>query len=514
MLVRSSFKTTPVRQLAAAYTETNYKSHPDITALASKRTRSLMTSDTSELLQNRAKNCQQARGSMKFRRPERAFATAIASDIISKRYKLDKIPVDSHLGKKTMRVGADTFGKRKDPKCSIDISGICSTTQATSWFSPCQENSGLPSADLKMMDDAYTAKDVGLCELGFLNTIVDAGIFIVFRKLKGKFPIKGWHVGLFHYRESSAVAWPVTLAPVPGHVDTKYIVFDMDLKEPRFINLVSWKDVTAVEYEVHSWSWQCENFPNAKGVWPPAAARGIIVKKERPLDEVVPENGWYDYDGADLQRFAKHFGWGLDAVTCDIDLLVAMIQNSLPKASNEETMSWLRPRLRGNAYSDPDCVDILLDVDEAAKCLLRDEEQLVRKEQEASTRSKASRRAFHDAYRKKCRELKLGGGPAAKKRKPPEKIMIADNFEMAEQRVIKIFMPPQSCLWKSRGTQDWKAQVKDWPHEISRRCSKYGEDRAVRLVISEAWYQYLTLRGEDYGSAGVEGLVGLDEVLR
>jgi hypothetical protein len=111
------------------------------------------------------------------------------------------------------------------------------------------------------------------------------------------------------------------------------------------------------------------------------------------------------------------------------------------------------------------------------------------------------------------KELKDKGGPAAKKPKPPEKKALPKELDMAEQHTVKQFMPGFSKVWKSRGTGDWKAQVEGWPSEISRRCCKYGEDRAIRLVVSEAWYQHGLLRGQDYADAAISNLLALDELL-
>ena len=79
-----------------------------------------------------------------------------------------------------------------------------------------------------------------------------------------------------------------------------------------------------------------------------------------------------------------------------------------------------------------------------------------------------------------------------------------------DTKLVKPLFPPNSVPWKSRGDAAWHCQVSGWPHSINRSARKYGDDMAILIVLSLAWWQHSILNGTPYVDAGVEGLI--DEV--
>ena len=86
-------------------------------------------------------------------------------------------------------------------------------------------------------------------------------------------------------------------------------------------------------------------------------------------------------------------------------------------------------------------------------------------------------------------------------------------MEMLEHKDVKTFFPPTNGeVWKSRGTNTWHFAVKGWLGEKSRSCTTRGQTTALRLLISEAWYQWTLLEGKPYDAAGVQNLASLEEL--
>ena len=103
--------------------------------------------------------------------------------------------------------------------------------------------------------------------------------------------------------------------------------------------------------------------------------------------------------------------------------------------------------------------------------------------------------------------------PPTKKHKKA-KHDIPSNVEMMDTADIKYLFPPNAIPWKSRGDSGWHCQVRGWPSSINRSARKYGDESAVKIVISLSWWQHSVLTpGFAYADAPVGGLL-LEEALQ
>ena len=74
----------------------------------------------------------------------------------------------------------------------------------------------------------------------------------------------------------------------------------------------------------------------------------------------------------------------------------------------------------------------------------------------------------------------------------------------------KKFMPPSSYLWKVNNSLSWCARCPPFsPIQRSWRC--HGELQALRLVISQAWWQWCRLNGVAWEDAPITGLIFEDD---
>ena len=162
---------------------------------------------------------------MRWRRPERCHAIAVASDIVGGRYKLRQPAVDVPVVRKTGKLDKTAFGKGV-LKCSLDLHGVCTTKQKAAYFSPTAANGGLPFADLAVLRAAYSADGASVIEKACLGAFAACQCTFAFKRVGGDRDF-GWCIGLTHYTGSAIAVWPIRIAAVPHHPNNQYIEFDL-----------------------------------------------------------------------------------------------------------------------------------------------------------------------------------------------------------------------------------------------------------------------------------------------
>ena len=212
-------------------------------------------------------------------------------------------------------------------------------------------------------------------------------------------------------------------------------------------------------------------------------------------------------DITELQLVAGHLKINTDGCSTLIELLFVMIKAVLA-VSDKQVMEIIALRLTLEPTTDIDCMEAILQVDEAAAALEHDEEQQLRATVRASQAQQHGLRDFHAEFRSKMQSISadaVGGGPA--KRAKKTRVVIPEVFTALLQKDLKKLVPPDTLIWLSRSSESWKCRVKGWPSEISRSWRTRAESDAVRLVLSEAWYQHGVLTGIDWGDLPVDGLL-------
>ena len=509
MLGRSCFALTSTQQLVHAYEEFGWQLVQDITSLLQKRSSQVLSSVIVEHINNAQKNNRQAKGSMKYRRPERSLAVTIASKVGDGRYDYSALVADVPLSRDSMRLTKAVFG-RDAPDPSIDVSGISSTTAKAGWFSPLPANVGVPGADLDVMLYAYRKQDATVFRNVFLSCACDYRHHIVIRFVddEGGGVTGRWYLCTWHYHDSAGFGWPVQLVVVPGYLDDSYLAFDLDVASVVPLVVHDWSRIVGRSFRWRGVSFQRHTFPVAH--WQPAI-RAIVTTQEMPLDKLAALNGWWQLDFPTIKQIAPALGKNIDNISTLCTALLSLTQQVLD-VSAADALTHVSQRLVGAPSQDRDTMDILLGVDEAASCLLRDEEEKLRAEQAKAREQQSSLLAFHDEFKEAVRERNATGpGPARKKAKV-KPITLPESLEMIVQKDAKVFFPSSCLLWKSRGSATWHIRMKGWLEEKSRAIKRWGETRALKLLITEAWYQWSVLEGVEFSSAPVLGLFPLSEL--
>jgi hypothetical protein len=515
ILARSAFKTVPARQLTEANKEFaidgEFQPASAVLELVAERTRGVITSVPVERVNGMQKNHSQFRGCKKWRRPERAFGIAIASRILQTQHKYNKVKRVVILKRKSIKLHKNAYGKRKQTP-TLDVTKVATIAAKASYFSPKPESTGKPAADrylLKEMD-LFPAT---LAENAFMGCCSEALHGVVFSREQGSSSKIPWHFGLCHFAGTCCAALAVDLAKVPGYDNFLYVNFDVAETRPHLFAITDW-ELNAHIVQWRSWSWQCEYLPNAVRDLRPGI-RAFVDSAPKKMVEIAAEAGWWNLNLTTLRELAKFFKWPIAQDEDTFHTLFEMTKQARPGKSDDEILSYIAPRLKADPRFRHGCSDILIEVDEAAKCLERDDEERLVKEKHKASDATHVQDTFKAAWAKKRRQIAEARAKAKAKCKakgkgkaaPAVARILPASMDMMLQTEAKRWMPPppKSFIWKSRGDSAWHTCVEPFP-ECSRSVARHGAE-ALKMVLSDAWRSWCLREGVDVGACPMRGLI-------
>ena len=506
MLDRSVFKLTATMQLVHAHDEASWTYTADIAQLLEDKARGVGSSNVCEHVNNAMKNAKQAKGSMKFRRPQRSMAAAIAAHVLTCRYKFALPPQDIAVSRASVTLDGKAFGRKIDAP-SIDIKGVASTKSKAAWLSPKPENFAISGGDIYVLKQAKEKEEPAIVADSIMSCICNYKYNLVIKKGDTRDGKSQWLYGLWHFAGSAGFGWPVTIEVVPGHKEMQVLRFAEDVSEHVPIVLSTWENVKARTVTWRSVSYQqhyCK-----KATWR-HAIRAFVTSAEQDLQSIAAANGFWDLPLTTLQKVAHNIGVDITSATSLVDGLFTVCKEITKYNDDQVLDDCLAPRLEACPPQDNEVMDVLMDVDEAVSCLMRDEQHNFLQEQKHAKETLCATHVVHDEFRELIQKTH-----AAKVKKPKvARITILEDMEaMHEQKDVKKYFPKDTLVWKSRGSTTWYARVKGWPQEKSRSVRKWGQTRALHLLISMAWYQYSVLNGKKYSDMPVDNLVDLDTLL-
>ena len=84
------------------------------------------------------------------------------------------------------------------------------------------------------------------------------------------------------------------------------------------------------------------------------------------------------------------------------------------------------------------------------------------------------------------------------------------NLDGYEQKDVKLLMPENSFIWKNRSGGAWVSKVTGFG-ECARSVAKYGESKALALVIASAWHDWCLDQGIPLEQCPMQGLPQLED---
>jgi hypothetical protein len=228
----------------------------------------------------------------------------------------------------------------------------------------------------------------------------------------------------------------------------------------------------------------------------------VLGPDEAPLSVVAARNAWWSLDLASLKEVAGHLQLPVPAQSSLFDALVIMVRGVLQN-TEEEALAILAQRLV-SLDGGQECVQELLEVDEAAKVLTFEDEKVLKKEQEAGKERQNNYHIFAAEYvakKKAVRAAAQGVAPKASAKgkakaaaKPAPRRLPARMGTNMSQQEAKEWMPPGSYIWKSNNDGSWCAKLPPF-NKVGRSWRRHGEEQALRLVVSLLWHQFMDLHG-------------------
>ena len=203
-----------------------------------------------------------------------------------------------------------------------------------------------------------------------------------------------------------------------------------------------------------------------------------------------------------------------------MDVLIHATMKVL-KIDEDEALTVLRQRLVKPKRKDDEGTKALLELDEAMKCVEPADQDVLQTEQKKTVEDAATHEEFVLEWKQKRQAAKAKKSGKAtssssakrsktdkSKQQPPQKL--PPNLDSIEQKEAKLFMPEGSCLWKNRSAGAWISKVNGFA-ECSRTVSKYGNAKALGIVIANAWHDWCVDNGVPFAECPMKGLPELEE---
>ena len=505
MIGRSVMKLTNTRQWEAACAEFAYAPADDLRALADVRSCGIHQSVPCETLFNAEKNNRQARGKVKVSVPSRCFGIALASNCLGAHHRMNLVKPAVPIERREAALSKSAYGMNMDAP-SLSLTGISTTRATPTYYSPGVESQGVATADLPMLRYAAEHENAdmnGACMGGIAHV---SHRLLVKRESGAGGGAFDWHVLLYHFKESSVLAWPVSLREIPNH-DAKYVIFRTDVERIPLLCILSWEDISACTFEWMSVSGQNAMYPGAAEVLP-VATRAIVKHAPAALKSVVAQEAFYGIGVGELREMCKVLRAPVASDSSLVDTLVGMICHCL-EVSEEEALHIAAKRLAGMKTEVGD-IHELMEMDEAVQCLDHND---VKNAQDTQHRHLEKQNEYTE-FKEQLRDRKKALQDAAPKKKRRAEVStrkgrvkkLVNVLEGMSHREAKKWTPPGSYLWKPRSDGAWHSKMPPFK-SCSRKWSTYGEAEALKLCLQDAWRNYADLNLMSIDDIPIEGIM-------
>lgn len=443
-----------------------------------------------------AKNARVVRTSSRYRKPERAMSSVLRHHVLDKRHRWLPIEADAPMYAKTARLGKDSFQPKVDRR-SIEWAEVVSTSGATDWYSPKSENYSATTADLAMIKRALELGDANLMGNAWMGEIAGVSHNI----LLGVPSSEGvrWHHLLHHCDKSAVLAWPGVLSTIPG---TGYNIFShcTEAKGAAVIPVLNLEGLSACTFDWKAWAW-VRRQPGVSARTLPVRMYAWITTGPSDALQTVARQCFWSLGRTSIEKFAGLRGAVIPEGSTLCEALIIAIQAILPGVSDDEVLQILQLRLCENDASSS-LTEALLEVDDAAELLNRDDSQRLAQEAKSARSSRDAGAEFSKQYSAFHERVR----PAAKPRARPSGKKQPRLPASISHSEAKKHIPPGTSIWRGLTRGEWCGQC---PPRKRIQCSWFlkGERGAMEDIIRRLWLQHLELRGRPLADCPYPGLL-------
>lgn len=452
------------------------------------------------------KNSKKQRGATVFRKPEVSMAMMLGNIVPSKRFRYEQTEDSTAPPSKRVRLPPEAFG-RGAKQSTVVYKGLVSSSAKPPWFSPGAPQIGINTADLSLLRYAQATEQYDQLGQAFLSSCASGQSFI-FKRVLGS-PEEndiatGWVVGLANFGDSSAIVWPVDLQYMS--TSKRVVQFRAKLRAPEMMPILSWHNLVAIPFTWRSPLWFNANFPLASRTWHMQVRPVVDLADEAPLATVAARQSWWALDVRELKKVSQHLGIVVDPGASLFDALTAMTCKVLG-ISESEALEYLGGRLR--AHDDPECVEELLQIDEASNLLHRNDEEDLHREKKKQAADRDSDTTFYREYsavKKKYRPVAMAPAkPGRRKKESGSQVLRVPPGDVIDLASAKELKPPGSFVWRAWSHGAWEGRLP--PHKVVRRSWSGGSAGiAFKLLLQVLWDQYLKDEGLEQADCPIVGL--------
>lgn len=437
--------------------------------------------------------------------------TAVASGLLSKQHRFDPLKACPAALHEVL----DSSAFMSNGQASVPTGSFVSTSSASPFFSPSAEKTGIAWADKAVIRKALDRSDPSLISQSWQGFWALCNHSLVFRIVRRGVVEYDWHVALHHYTDSAVVALPVALRSPPAHASSSEMDIEPLQTFPVAIAVTDMSEVTAFRIVWRSWTWQVQTFPGALGLWSPAV-RGFRAGPPPPPEGVLrvcAKAGWWSLGRGILDKVAAHLGIEAQSDGEMFGLLWRLTQTVMGDLSDDAILDLLRHRQK-HLSQRTNFSHELLSIDEAMTCLEESEQQELRRQQQEVKERQAERRSFRESYREREAAVRQSSATSSAAKKAAAKLPWKGPRQMPPlasltHAVAKELMPPsppKSWLWRAHTQGAWMSRVLDLP-VCSRSDSSHGGGmNSLKLVLQDAWRQWLTVQGWAESACPIAGM--------
>ena len=195
-----------------------------------------------------------------------------------------------------------------------------------------------------------------------------------------------------------------------------------------------------------------------------------------------------------LMDFAEYRGIGIEKGATLFDVVFTMVQSEL-KTSEDETCDLVHQRLVNYTADLTSANDVLM-VEGAVEVLAPEDHKVLAEEQQHVESKKEARKASKEGFKAKRSQSKRK--PSYKKATLPSRV---------PQSQAKLYLPPNSAIWRDLKRGGWCAHVKPYKR-VSELWEKHGDDhKALVAILRRCWMQRLEFDGQPRSACPIRGFV-------
>lgn len=230
------------------------------------------------------------------------------------------------------------------------------------------------------------------------------------------------------------------------------------------------------------------------------------MSAQPPTSMVV---AWWNLAPTVVKKLANDMGVPLQASSSQSSDLAVILEASVAVLgkSEAEVLPSLAQRL-ADMQDNEELLSELLQVDEAAKCLTKDDGEALEAEKVRLKTVAERQAAFASEFRSRAVASRAHGSSSSSsaRRKKVVRKPLPQNPSAFAQRDLKRLMPSNAYLWQSRsGHGAWCVRVPPFK-DISRSRNAHGDFGSFQIVLTLAWKQHCLLNGLSEEDVPLEGL--------